>query len=388
MRYAFLTTEFLTTMHGAGGLATYTRRMATLLADLGHEVEIFVLNNVRDDTVNMFGCTIRHVRYQQSQFDDFKLRVFHRIHGSGSSFSRMLRRRSAFLCSAVEKSHSKKPFDVVQSPDYLAPGLTLSKRPNRIHIVRSSGAIDLIMACDGRTDPAAIAQIVAEREVISHADIAIAPSKYVAEHYEHITGRKVHVVRPPAYLEEEPAPKPTWLPRRFLIHFAGFLGTKKGTDLIVKALPIAIEQEPDLVMLWVGILPEYLKNTSLSRNVSKIHPLDKNDLYAVIQHAVASVLPSQVDNIPNTVLESLLLETPLILTRGASLDEIVDDGPGVMFVELDDHVALANAMVAAWRGELTRTATPWIKTHKSLPFTPDLAISSHIELLREHGVCC
>lgn len=47
MRIAFLTTEYPSEPHFAGGLASYTYRTAGLLADAGHDVEVFTWSTER-----------------------------------------------------------------------------------------------------------------------------------------------------------------------------------------------------------------------------------------------------------------------------------------------------------------------------------------------------
>ena len=83
-----------------------------------------------------------------------------------------------------------------------------------------------------------------------------------------------------------------------------------------------------------------------------LHPLPKPGMYSLLQRAEAAVLPSLVDNLPNTVIESLTLGIPVIGTRGASIDEIVEQNVTGELVAANDVEALASAMVRAWRGQL------------------------------------
>ena len=79
-------------------------------------------------------------------------------------------------------------------------------------------------------------------------------------------------------------------------------------------------------------------------------PLSKSELYAVLQKADVAVLPSQVDNLPNTVIESLMLGIPVIGSRGASIDELVEDDQNGHLVDLRDTNGLAEALVKMWSG--------------------------------------
>lgn len=391
MRYAFLTTEFPTTLHGAGGLATYTRRMAGLLAGAGHEVEVFVLDPVRADTLRQEGYIVRHVRHQPGRFMVLGGKVIRNLGAPGVVAAREMRAAARTIAAALEARHAEAPFDVVQSPDHFGLGIEVARRPRRVHVVRCSAAMDLYMAADGRIDPAAAAQIAAERAAVAQADLAIAPSALVAGHYARVLGREVQVVRPPAFLEDSPGPRPLWLPPRYLVHFAGWLGARKGTELIARALPEALRAAPDLVMLWFGRLPGGdmgARMCACPQNLLIADPLDKPTLYSVVRDAAAVVLPSQVDNIPNTLIESLLLGAPVIVSQGASQDEMISPGPGVAVVPLGDAAALAEALVSAWRGKLGVPPTPWLDTDSGAPFRPETALLAHLSDLEKVQVAC
>jgi hypothetical protein len=80
-------------------------------------------------------------------------------------------------------------------------------------------------------------------------------------------------------------------------------------------------------------------------------PLEKPALYSVVKGAVAAVLPSRADNLPNTVSESLMFDVPVIGFNAASLDEMVEAGASGELVPDGDVGQLAAAMLRAWRGE-------------------------------------
>ena len=110
-------------------------------------------------------------------------------------------------------------------------------------------------------------------------------------------------------------------------------------------------------MVWVG--KGTFKELStllagLGRHRSKVqvlYPLTKPELYTALRRADAAVLPSLVDNLPNTVIESLMLGIPVIGTRGASIDELVEPGVTGELVAPGDVEGLANAMLRVWRGQ-------------------------------------
>ena len=115
--------------------------------------------------------------------------------------------------------------------------------------------------------------------------------------------------------------------------------------------------EPSLRMVWVGRgnfneIAEFQDNLGKHRSkIQILYPLLKPDLYAVLLRADATVIPSAVDNLPNTAIESLTLGVPVIGTRGVSIDELVEDGVTGNLVTAGDVEGLATTMVKFWRGE-------------------------------------
>lgn len=390
MRIAFLTPEFPTTLPDAGGLASYLVRMTRLLALAGHAAEVFVLTHGRGERLVRDGVVVHHVpapvASRWARLGERALRGFGR---QRLVAMRRLHATSKVLVEAMEGVHERAPFDVVQGADYMAVSVALCKRPGRKHVVRCSSAWDLYSAVDGRQDLPTAAQIALEAQAVAEADIAYAPSALVANHYTQQLGRDVKVVRPPAFLEANPAARrPTWLPNRYLLHFAGTLGRRKGTWRVFEAMMKAVDDAPDLTLVCVGRadfgeLRDRLRSLGpAAGNVVVVYPQEKPALYRAIVDAAGVVLPSLVDNLPNTVIESLLLGTPVIGSSGASIDELVLPGVSGVLIDPDDVDALADAMVRAWQGTLNLTAAPpWLETPAGAPFRPEAALANFLDLV-------
>jgi glycosyltransferase involved in cell wall biosynthesis len=96
-------------------------------------------------------------------------------------------------------------------------------------------------------------------------------------------------------------------------------------------------------MSWLGLIP-------------------KPQVYAVLRRAEVAVIPSWVDNLANTVIESVLFHIPVIGSRGASMDELIEPGKTGELVPMGQPAALADALVRAWRRDV-----PWRAGQFSLP---------------------
>lgn len=357
MRIAFVTPEFITDYPDGGGLGNYLNRIGKVLVDQGHQPEIFVSSDLEPRILMLEGIRVERV-------PPFSRRLWARILGrmfrvAGDHWRDLFSScsQSLALAEAMERRHRKLPFDIVQSADCLAVGLAVRRAKGRVHLVRCSGAADLYNEVDGCHHRDARWQERLERAAIRRADKAYAPSQFVAEHFQTRHRIPVEVLRPPLGLEVAPsAGCPCGLPERFFVHF-GQLIRRKGTDWLGESLKRVFEVEPSLRMVWVGRGDFTEVGTLLSglgRHRSKVqvlYPLPKPELYWVLQHADAAVLPSLVDNLPNTVIESLMMGIPVIGTRGASIDELVEQGVTGELVAPGDVEGLASAMVRVWRGQ-------------------------------------
>lgn len=357
MRIAFITPEYPSELPNAGGLATYVHRMARLLKDFGHEPEVFVTSDNESATNSYEGVPVHRVAFdRQPRSHRIGVRASRcLVPFDLSNSSAYLLLNSYALARALELRHASAPFNLVQSADYLATCLFVRRRSGLVHAVRCSTAADLYNAFDLDRSMFGSARAYLERLAIKRADVAYSPSRYLADYFKREHGINVRVVRPPAHFEISVAPPPTLvLPSRFFIHF-GMLMERKGTALLAEALPLAWEMAPDLMMVWSG---KFINQSKLRRwqslwgdrakQVRITGPLPRKVLYSILQRADAAVLPSQVDNLPNTVIESLSLGIPVLGSRGASVDELVEEGTTGHLVELGDVDGLAETLAKMW----------------------------------------
>jgi len=384
VRIAFITPQFVTDYRNGGGLGNYLFRIAKLLVERGHQAEVFVSSNLEPRIVMHEGIRVERVSPVARKLWPTILRQMSRMGALGYALA--LATKAYTLAAAMQRRHQEAPFDVVQSADFHAVGLAVRPMRGRIHLVRCSTAADLWNEADGRTSKHEKWRERLERATLRRADKAYAPSRFVAMHYRNRYGIPVDVLRPPLALEVAPSIyPPCGLPDRFLLHF-GFFSRKKGTAWLSAALKVAFEMEPSLRMVWVGHgnfneIESWLDN--LGQHQSKLqvlYPLPKPELYAVLQRADATVLPSLVDNLPNTAIESLMLGVPVIGTRGASIDELVEEGVTGDLVAPGDVEGLASAMVKFWRGEsAVRKGFIW-RGVIAEEMQPDIAIENLLHL--------
>lgn len=364
LRIGLLTNEFLSGDGPVGGLGTYLVRTARVLADLGHEVEVLCISLDGDPrSFELHGFRVEPVPMAERRWLHAAWRLS-RLHPRLELRNTVFRlQQSIALAEAFAEREREAPFDFVQTTNCGLSGLFVRRRPGRPHLLRMSSNQRLWQRAQRRPRGLDTWMCHAlERRCLRRADAVYAPSRLVADSLLATHGRRGEVLRPPAFLEVEPEkPAGPGSRSRYLLHF-GRLGWLKGSDILARALPLAWAEAPDLAMVWAGDLDD-ARHTGFdlehcralwgerADQVEILGPVEKAPLYALIEGATASVVPSRVDNLPNAAIESLTLGTPVIGSAHSSVDELVEDGRSGAIVPGDDPAALAAALVRAWRGE-------------------------------------
>lgn len=369
LRIAFLTPQFVTERSDRGGLASYVSRIAVALADLGHQPEVFTVA-AEAGVCSYRGMRVEHVAPAEGPCARLLRKAAYRVLRWNLSPAFAHLRGSAALNQALERRHRTAPFDLVQSSNYGLTGFFVRRRPRRVHVMRCAWSANLWRLADGANSDNSLRLLDwLEGRSMRKADMVYSPSCFLADYLRLRHGVHVQVVRPPLALEVPPAADvPANLPSRYLVHF-GFLGPRKGTDVLAEALPLAWRKVPDLCMVWAG---QELRPGEVERyrglwgvrasQVFWVGQVPKPELYALVRHAEATVIPSRVDNLPNTAIESLALSVPVIGSQGASIDELVEPGINGELVPIGQPEPLADAMVRVWRREF-----PWVSCGIRLP---------------------
>lgn len=359
-RVLFVSTQFLTEKTDHGGIGNYIHKMSKALLDSGHQAEVLVTSPESNATLIYEGITVHRV-----YVNNFLNRVFKKFRGwplmrTISPVADQL--YGAWLVQKrFKKLNNQDPYDIVQVPNYQAPGLFISanrscKLYNRISSNRilydtsENGSVNLTGRIENRLDLIQACK----------SDVVYAPSRFLAVYLRKNYNLDVGVLHPPAELGvagfEGVSKK---MPSKYFIHY-GYLSRRKGTDIVAEALKKALVEEPGIQMVFVGKMNRklrYLKcdpfRGDIKKNVRFIDFLEKEKNYSLVAGAHAAVLPSRVDNFPNTVLESLSLGTPVIGTYGSSIDEIVAPGVNGALVKNGSVEELSAALIDTWNGKIS-----------------------------------
>ena len=128
--------------------------------------------------------------------------------------------------------------------------------------------------------------------------------------------------------------------------FAGRLTAQKSLDVMLAA----VASRPGLTLLvgetgrsgarsWPGS-----RGSRLGDRVRLLGPVSRDEVLDVFAAADASILSSSWENFPHSVVESLVVGTPVIATSAGGVAEVVQDGVNGLLVPVGDAAALAAAV--------------------------------------------
>jgi glycosyltransferase involved in cell wall biosynthesis len=161
-------------------------------------------------------------------------------------------------------------------------------------------------------------------------------------------------VRPPVYKRSRRIDLPTGvLPNKYFLFF-GQLSEVNGFDWLCRALPLVFTDVPDFRLVVVGVgdfskVNRILESLGdLRSRILILYPVASELIESYVETADGVIVPSRVSNLPNTLLEALTLKRPVIGSNGASINELVVHNSNGLLVDIDDHQALAEAIINLW----------------------------------------
>ena len=357
MNIAFLTTEYVTEQEFDGGLSNYLYRVTKSLMSNGHYVEIFTLSD-KDGEIFYDGVKIHQVK-NKSKFFNFLNRL------TRYKFKRTFRFLSLSYClnRRLQKRQKIKHFDIIQASSCFACGLfsTLFNHPPIV--IRVSSFEPLFRKFYQRQ--LNLDQWLCEwleLYAIRRSNAVYTPSKLLANILKNEKQIQTDVLRPPFLIEtdhfDESLYKTHLNGKKYLLFF-GSIGFLKGCETIAQSLPKLLPKYPDMYFVFVGKVLEgplgmtmiqyiYHKADRQGDQVKYLGVLTHPQLYPIIKSSYAVVLPSLVDNFPNTMLEAMAFGKIVIGTKGTSFEEFIDNDISGILVQPNNVSELTKAIEKVW----------------------------------------
>jgi len=333
MRIAFLTTEFISEADFYGGLGNYLFRTAkSLKYDFDQEPIIFISSNA-DEYSCFDGIKIIKVKKRISKTIKILDKItFKNLSGALSQIS-----LSKSLWIKLIEENKKQKIDIVQATSYNAVNLFAIKEiPS---VVRISSFEPLWRkAYEKKLTIKQLLIEYLERKALTNALGIYCPSNIIANIVQNAIKKKVDVIEPPFYLENTEMDYSFYnnnLKDKKYLLFYGTIGAMKGCKEIAEII-YEILKNNELFFVFIGssenehskmISSLIIKNAKEYKERTVFYsPLKHSILYPVIKESIAVVLPSRIDNLPNTCLESMAMGKVVVGTRGASFEQIIEEG--------------------------------------------------------------
>lgn len=381
MRIALISYEYAGSAKG-GGIGTYVRNAARMLATRGHEVEVFT-GSVPADPVSLPGLQIHGVPGPRDGFANQVVPVFAARHGVA-------------------------PFDVVEGPDYEAEARGIATQfPDIPYVVKLHmvGALAHTLygqevsvlrkaryilgtlrrltwpkpywRYDRQTDP--------DYKNSLAADVITSPSQAVATATTKIwpdmpAPRLLPNVfqAAPILLEAAPDRQGT------TVLYLGRLEHRKGVLDLARAVPLVRRHHPEVQFRFIGqVLPHPITRRSMKDEmlaclgaeasaVSFVDSLPWDQAMAEIAAAPIAVFPSLWENFPNVCLEAMAAACGVIGSSAGGMAEIITPGQTGLLVPPRAPAKIAEAIIQmieapAQRIEMGRAA----RAHVTTAYGPD-----------------
>ncbi len=203
---------------------------------------------------------------------------------------------------------------------------------------------------------------------VMKADAIYSPSYLIADYVKEQTGRTVDIMESPYYphknsgytsVMEEKGLKG----KKYILTF-GSLKALKGAKLIGDSVYKILDCCSDLYWVFAGAELEWIngegekvipsqyifdKAKEYSDRLLFLGKLDQGSLLDVVESAMFCVMPSRIDNLPNTCIEAMALKKVVIGTMGASFEQLIEDGKSGFLTERENADMLATTVCRVYK---------------------------------------
>lgn len=343
MKILFVATQYIEKGKPATGFPNYLHKVSVSLLSMGH-VPMIIAGGRRNEHRVEEGIEIWTVK-TVSSLD----RVF-----SNENLAHL--KMSYILNREIRKILKKHPVDIIQFTSI--GGIALFYHEKTPAVMRLSSYAKTYFASlqtyDARTlfFKAALERLSARR-----CDAVYAPCRNTAVAFGKDCKRQIKVIETPfvndvkrmdyQYVEK-------YLKGRKYVLFFGTLYPEKGLLVITEILESFLEENPEYYFVFVGevrningvdarkIIREAAGN--YSKRVMIWSALSHEKLYPIIEKSDFVVLPSLMDNLPNTCMEAMYFSKIVIGTDGASFEQLIIPGENGLLCEIGNSQDLLEKM--------------------------------------------
>lgn len=363
MKIGFATTEFVTERTW-GGQAAYLENITQIFSNYGHKVYIIVLSDHDEEFEWKKNITVCRVFYQDKIIAKklckiYPIRKIIQFFWNYIGISFVINRK-------VKQLYSMKQIELVQYSNLRGIPLFISSKIPSVIRLSNHPALCRHAALEEFDIKKAEKKLTLWEAIwmnsIKRADYVYGPSQLVASATEKIIRKKVDVIESPWITRTKDLNNKVYQQylegKQFLLFF-GTLNYIKGIQVIAPVLDAFLDKYPNLHFAFVGknAVVNYKGNKIFAkdyilsfvvRNKDRVVIIDsiseKEKMNYIIYKSEACILPSRIDNLPNTCIEAMALGKVVVGTKGASFEQLIVDGENGFLCERDNPCDLLKCM--------------------------------------------
>ncbi|NJL19689.1 MAG: glycosyltransferase family 4 protein [Leptolyngbyaceae cyanobacterium SM1_3_5] len=347
----------------SGGLANYLGRVTVALAEQGHEVHVFT-RSTENAQLEFQGVTVHRIvplwdrRMILDHIDPLIPKVLYNPYQDFKA-AWCLWRRWLHI-------HQTAQFDIVQAANVMSVGLFF-RWERRIPVVtRMSSYRPFWDAAAGISPTAGVKfRWLMERLAVTGTRHLYAPTHFVAGQVQKgYSIPEVKVIETPFFLEQPTSDTSIfeqYAGQPYLLFF-GRMTQMKGVHILAEALPEVLKQFDEMRVFLIGggghspdgkPMADYVRDKlkEFGDRTTILNSMRHDKLYPFIQNAKVVVLPSLIDNLPNTCLEAMGLGKVIVATTGSCFEQVIENHVSGILVRPGDAAALADGICRAWQLE-------------------------------------
>ena len=371
MNIVFVTTEYTSKKQSSGGLATFTRNMAGMFAAHGNNVRVMLVTTKAEEHDTDEGVILENIYIRKEDWEEMDYLTS--LYGDEFSFDHNKMRanivdvmKACLVRDRLEELNITRKIDMVHFCNHGALFRFVKDIP---YVVRISGLYNIVLGNANTIDGSVLynrqeeIRDVVEAYHLQKAQNVLCPSHVMERTCRDEFGITCKVIQSPvcimdrndwdfSILESKIGSK------KYFLYF-GTINFIKGLGVLMNLVYDLLGKYPDYSFVLAGrdIMVEYDGKEQLgsefiresakeySDRVIALGSLVSEQLYPVISNAELCILPGRIENLSNACLEAMALGKIVVATKGASYEEIIDDGIDGFLCERDNARSFLNAII-------------------------------------------
>lgn len=193
-----------------------------------------------------------------------------------------------------------------------------------------------------------------QRWTVTHADAVITPSRYLQQLVAGWGATRINII-PNAVSVDKVVPMNKPIQERWLVS-VGRLVPWKGMLGLIQTMPNILLACPEARLYIVGdgperaVLEKEIRTRHLDQSVFLLGNCPKSETLSYLKAADAVVLNSSYEGLSHTLIEAVLLGTPVIASRVGGNEEVICHGKNGWLFPYNDDTAMTQQIITVLKG--------------------------------------